>query len=1838
MKQIKLYFYLLALLLGVGIQNAQAQAEVTPYRFEFSAIWSNTPISGTVTYNTVGTGWGRYWEEGSGTTGRVAYLRNTGTANNHTTTGAIASSVQVSQTSNTRHDMLVTPLVKGNISLWAKKYGTSAAYTGYIKLYAMEFNEDEDGVYYTMKSSTPIAETTLSTTTYTEITASVDDYTYIGIEAQYCYFDDFYAESAKVDLQDKLVISNLTNANSPTNYDDADENGNVPIKFYFYVRNDGDRDATGDMKVRVYSANGFDKTVEMGEQTVKIGEVKTFGTNASPAVNITFPYADYPDPADYYAIATINGVSTDPFRLFNRQISPNPYGAIPTPKLYTNNNVLLPDGATLKFQPSKVARTVQISMQNTGTIPLTFSDIEVPEGFTTNLSTSTTVAKHLTSNFTISSSDITPGHHEGDFKFKTNGGDFTWHLSYEIADGYCENFETTSNPAYLVREGNAEWSSSSWARYENVDDNQYSFQHPSTKTGKLILPLLDVKDGDVFSFSAARLNKQIQTVDGEKVYPVTTVSKVDVWYSTDRANWTLLKTIGNDQLPTESTEYNNSLYYHFGTYTIDELSAGNYYLAFSGDSIFIDNMYGKVGYAEIEQSHNLAVTSFSIPEDGAVNSVYKASATLYNGSATVEPATYTAKLYFGDEVVGEAQPVELAASVYNPMTAPRISFSLTPHKAGTYPAHIEFETTDGYVAKSATVNVTIAPESGTLDQPVGNANSSIYPLDNNIVTLEMVYPAEKIALPVGTEIKSITFKGYVGVGSMGNSTTTSYDFKMFVASTEDGAYVAPYSLANTESMTKVMEKSISFDFGTGAGGYDNQLGRTIVTDAADLIRANLTTPIIYDGKNLRIVLYGERSSVGVVPYIESDKDCTDYTIYKKAYDTNYYNTATISTTELPVVYLGVDVDATHVTGTVTDEAGTPVEGVSIELQSNDDDVNYKATTNTEGKYDIEMYQTQRNFHLRVEKAGYYPQDYDFDVTESLVKDIQLVEATGLNIESTNLPDGEVNTTYTATANVSNFTAATISPSDYTATLYVNGEAVATAEGLEVESAGNATLSFSYTPHAAGTFPAYVEIVHTNGTIANTDAEDITIAEEVRNTVHQVGTPSSPSVNTGYVFTNTNYIHGLVELYYTEAELQAADIQVGDIIRGVTVKGWSTVANPTQFAAKVYMQKTDKTAPTWTNFSTFTLNDVNEMTNVYDGTITVEAKGSSNELADFYVLPFSEGFVYEGGNLTFTVATDALNNSTANAWFLYDKNGNNNGLYAYYNNNNTSTTYDRAYKTSRAVLFLDVDRFRTVDGTVTKAGTSDVIENVSVTVKSGDVEYYGTTDAEGKYEINVGKFDLDYTATFEHDDYAPAEKPVSFSEGNVTVNAELAPAYKLTGKVTRVADGEPIEGATITVSNDDNEYSATSDAEGNYLVKVLNNDNAYTAKYEAEGYETVEFEDIAFDGNLTKDVALRTETTVSGTVTREGKDTPVAEATITFTQGDDTYTATSAEDGTYSVVLYNLEQNFTVKAEATGYETLDTEYNPESGSTFNISLKAYRTLNGKVTEKGTETAIPGVSVTLANDDASYTATTDDNGEYSITVYEFDNELTATFEAEGYETATETVTFTDLTQTLNVELTAFRTLTGKVTEKGSGNPVADVSITLTNGETEYTATTDEEGEYTITVYDFASELTATFEAEGYESATETVTFTELTQTLNVELTAYRTLSGKVTIGGTDTPLSGVTVTLTGDSGEQTATTADDGTYSFTLYDFAGTFTATFELEGYESVTEVVTFNNVNEVLDVELSEIIDGISRISIDGVASGKVYTINGQLVGTDVNLKELPRGVYVINGRKINIK
>ena len=129
-----------------------------------------------------------------------------------------------------------------------------------------------------------------------------------------------------------------------------------------------------------------------------------------------------------------------------------------------------------------------------------------------------------------------------------------------------------------------------------------------------------------------------------------------------------------DKFPDTKVGSSWSSNYEMALYELDNIPAGQYYLAFEAGGVHLDNLYG---FKPVEVSHDLVVTETTVPESVMTNHSLKVTATFKNVNLADEPAgSYTAALHFGDDIIKTDAPVLKAGE------AQTFTFLTTPHVAG----------------------------------------------------------------------------------------------------------------------------------------------------------------------------------------------------------------------------------------------------------------------------------------------------------------------------------------------------------------------------------------------------------------------------------------------------------------------------------------------------------------------------------------------------------------------------------------------------------------------------------------------------------------------------------------------------------------------------------------------------------------------------------------------------------------------------------------------------------------------------------------------------------------------------------------------------------------------------------------------------------------------------------------------------------------------------------------------------------------------------------------------------------------------------------------------------
>ena len=855
-----------------------------------------------------------------------------------------------------------------------------------------------------------------------------------------------------------------------------------------------------------------------------------------------------------------------------------------------------------------------------------------------------------------------------------------------------------------------------------------------------ITPLLHAKAGEAFYFDAAKY--------AEGFFGVT----LNVMVSTDRKTWTTVKTIEESDYTGAQVGGSSSQVYDFSNFDFTIAEEGDYYIMFNGGAR-IDNLYG---FKLVEQAHDVWSREENLPTEGMANNEVTASWTVMNLMNAAETAT--AAYYINGVKVGEAAQQSLTTR-----TEKTFSFTVMPHEVGTFNSYMELTLADGTTLRSEEVEIAIAEEEPKGETLIGeyNSYSSSIPVQTNSTGSfsDMIWTAadlQSYGIAQGTKIKGIVFKGY-------SSSEVTAPVQIWMSNSTATTPVVgdnpTADLTNTEGMTKVFDGNYTFRKG-GSYGAANQI---------DIMTITFDEPFEYDGTNLRIhaQCVQEESQSGV-NFAYTDFSGAAYKA-KSQWSDSYYGNAT---SKLPWIALLYDKEASHFAGTLTiknaDQSVTPIAYTTLTLTS-EDGVSYNGQTDAEGKFDFTVMQDTKTYTISFDytEKNTFPMDEE-DLTvvfqgTSIEKDIQLTEGVDFYIEEFDTPaTGTTNNTYTATVTAKNYNQTALAADDYTATLYVDGKAVATAETVEVAPMESQTFTFTFTPHEAGSYAnSYIELAGPTATV-KTDAYTLTIAAETAGGEVKVGNDNGTSNKSPFYWYDADATGGvMVDFAYTPAMLAAFDVNANAKITSITFKKANGTSKTfSKESLKIWVAMEDAT-------ETFTAGSIDK-SNMREFVIYDDV--SANVIDDVVIDLSSNPLVYDGTSRIRVYVENNGYGSWGSVTYNYDNTSG--GQKAYYKKS-SATSWNQDYGTP--VAYFTLAAAAHFSGTVTDKG-GQPIEGAKVTLtnEASDVVYSAVTDAEGAYDVEVVQTDKDYTVTVEAEGYTTLEEEGTVnvsngdSEGNVYV--------------------------------------------------------------------------------------------------------------------------------------------------------------------------------------------------------------------------------------------------------------------------------------------------------------------------------------------------------------------------------------------------------------------------------------------------------------------------------------
>lgn len=347
----------------------------------------------------------------------------------------------------------------------------------------------------------------------------------------------------------------------------------------------------------------------------------------------------------------------------------------------------------------------------------------------------------------------------------------------------------------------------------------------------------------------------------------------------------------------------------------------------------------------------------------------------------------------------------------------------------------------------------------------------------------------------------------------------------------------------------------------------------------------------------------------------------------------------------------------------------------------------------------------------------------------------------------------VNNAYTATATLFNVNAKDEAADSYTASLYVDGEVVATAPAKAIASGEKAEFSFSYTPHKAGAAEAYIEFKNAadNYTVTS-EKVSVDVKEEQTTGTVTVGNGNKTSYKTAIDWYDANGSGAHTDNLYKPEMLEKYGLKKGAKITSVSYTGTSsndkTVSdiNLTAYVGAVDAAKFEAGK----NFESL------QKVEVYTGKTTIDFV-SGNTYTTTITLP--EPIVWDG-----TSAIRVLTYVKADKYVNVRFNADDSDKNSYYGSGAPGEASSLSEQPTAVAEFGIQTEPSVIAGNITC--NDKAVAGATVTLTSGDVIYTGASDDKGAYSINVIQNDKKYNLTVSAPGY------IDYTENDVDLSQSV----------------------------------------------------------------------------------------------------------------------------------------------------------------------------------------------------------------------------------------------------------------------------------------------------------------------------------------------------------------------------------------------------------------------------------------------------------------------------------
>lgn len=1249
------------------------------------------------------------------------------------------------------YDLLVTPLVSGEITLKVKAHSSASnSNPSFVEIYKIDAAGTTRGDLIQRFTAAEGYTDIEGQEDWKQISLTLAEEQRIAIRAQYVYMDDFTAAAVNIIPQKSLSVVSVMNmegkegTGGTTTYFEQQADGTLSVPLKVLLSNTGDVDfvagTTENYTLTLATASYASGTKTYYDEAT-LNVPVSLAAGASDTVDVTFNIPYTSGWKYYFVKENVSGTTSSSSR-YAGVTAYEPKFVFRAAESTSTSSL----SAAQAFGLISENTTKSFEIANTGTAPLTIKSITLPDGFTSaNMPEITgdglTIAKGATQALDITLPATTQGAFSGNLTIvylDKNAAEQTYTLAFSgsvlPAGTWAADFSGESGigyPAGSIAEGGI----TSGYQYADGTYNYHIMGRTSSSyasgSNMFITPKLHATAGQTLTFD-------VKGAYGSSYY-------AKVYVSTDRKTWGEPKayfTYGT----TEGAEAIGSSDWVNKSITFD--AEGDYYVAFSLYGEFkIDNI---IGLTKADVAHDLYIKSVNWP-DASV----KSGTSLSRPSIDIIPLTnetaesYTVKYVCGETVLAEGTPVALTASANSSKS---FSFSWTPVVESTTAyngSKVVFEFTDGTKFESETFDLTVT-------------NEPIFHFVSSIPSSKWYEPSD-VSTPIAFGKTNQEDKKTFYVYNWGSAPLTVKSIAVPAGFTATPAeqFIVP---AFNENDLNVAAQAVEITFSaTEAGTYS---GDSLVVTYLDGTGAEKTFKLAISGTKLDptkwYANFGSESNQWPAGSVYQDNVSTTYVNTGDYAITSSSTTKNIFVTPKLTAAAGEKLmfDAKLYNSSWNEGKVVVYAAATREEVLNAEEGTTRDTLFSVSGQDAENAMTTnfQTFEVTVPTAGDY--FFGFEISNRpYVDEIYGLKPAAVahdwTIASSSVPaEAMQNVAATATVNILNLGLADEAAGSYAATLYVNNEAVANADAVALPTShklsdAGTQLSFNFRYPKVGTFPVYIE-VKTGDYSVKTAPVDVAFTEEV-------AIAEAIEIGSG---STTTYSYAPIDFYnfeqartsdilYTSAQLTAFGLKSGDKITSLAFKGTLT-------SAKTLSKSSLKA---WVALSTgeITYNspDKSSMTEIaiYNAGDMVFVSGTN-----MVTINLPEAITYDGTSDLRIYLEGGGNSEFVSLNFAYDSNYQN----MKWSNNSSMKANPLLYVT------LAVEP-ATFSGTV-KDAEDAAVEGAIVTLISNDgdgVEYTGTTDAEGAYSINVIQASREYNVEVEAEGYDPASAiGVSFAEGNV----------------------------------------------------------------------------------------------------------------------------------------------------------------------------------------------------------------------------------------------------------------------------------------------------------------------------------------------------------------------------------------------------------------------------------------------------------------------------------------